>query len=272
VLSRGSELPEGADRLVQANLQNLEELKQQVPLLELVDAVVHLAGESLFALRWTAGKKKKIYDSRVVGTQNLVQVFSDLKKTNLKVFLGASAIGFYGDRADEILDESSARGEGFLADVCADWEKALTQLKIRVVSLRIGVVLSALGGALAQMLPAYRMGLGGKLGSGEQWMSWILLSDLARLTVFCLEQNQVQGVINAVSPQPVRQKDFARALAEVLRRPAWMRMPAVVLQTGLGELSQLLLASQKVSSKKIQDCGFRFEKANLTDALLSEIS
>lgn len=239
------------------------------PLLEGLDAVVHLAGESIMG-RWTKTKKAKIRLSRVEGTMRLCQAIETLKKPP-SVFICASAIGYYGDRGDEILTDHSTKGEGFLSDVCEEWEKAsLVVMKkgIRTVNLRTGMVLSAKGGALKQMLPVFKWGMGGNLGSGTQWISWISLDDLLRAIAFTLKNDQLRGAVNAVAPFPVTNQVFTRTLGHLLRRPTFLTMPSFMVKLVFGELgTSLLLASQNVRPLKLEEAGFLFTYPHLEEAL-----
>jgi uncharacterized protein (TIGR01777 family) len=231
------------------------------------DAVIHLAGEPV-AQRWTDATKQGIRDSRVVGTRNLVQAMSKVSQRP-QVLVCASATGYYGSRGDEVLTESSAPGSGFLPDVCQAWEKeaqAAEALGVRVVSVRTGIVLDARGGALQRMLPPFRMGVGGKLGSGKQWMSWIHLEDLASLFHFALD-NPLKGPVNGVAPYPEINANFTRVLASAVRRPALLPMPAFALGIAFGEMSEILLASQRVTPKAAESAGFLFKFPQLGPAI-----
>jgi uncharacterized protein (TIGR01777 family) len=232
------------------------------------DAVINLAGESI-AGRWTAPKKQLIRDSRVLGTKNLVNAFAQLS-SRPKVLISASAIGYYGDRGEETLTEDAAPGSDFLAQVCRDWENEALKaesLGMRVVRLRIGLVLGRGGGTLQALLPLFRVGLGGPLGSGRQWWSWIHRDDLCRLIVQILANENVSGPINATAPQPVRQKEFAQVLGRVLRRPAFLPTPAFALKIALGEFADGILASQRVLPRRAQEMGYRFQFEELEGAL-----
>lgn len=231
------------------------------------DAVIHLAGENI-AQRWTAEAKRRIRESRADGTRHLVSALAKLPRKPA-VLVSASAIGYYGSRGDETLTESSAPGAGFLPDLCVEWEReaqSAEALGIRVARIRTGVALDPRGGALKKMLPAFRLGLAGKLGDGRQWMSWIHLDDLAALFRFVLE-NPIAGPINAVSPNPVVNADFTRALARALHRPALIPAPAFALRLALGEMSEVLLASQRVIPTVAQSQGFQFRFPELGAAL-----
>lgn len=231
------------------------------------DAVIHLAGTPV-AQRWTAHVKRDIRESRVAGTRNLVQALAKLARKP-DVLICASAIGYYGSRGDEVLTESSAPGRDYLSEVCVDWEKeaqAAETLGMRVARIRIGIVLDARGGALPRMLPPFRMGAGGKLGSGRHWMSWIHLDDLAALFQ-CALTAPVSGALNGVAPNPVINADFTRALAAAVHRPAVFPAPAFALRLLFGEMSGILLASQRVAPQAAQAAGFPFRFPALPAAL-----
>jgi uncharacterized protein len=235
------------------------------------DAVVHLAGESIFG-RWTAAKKAKIRDSRVVGTFNLSSALAQAQDKP-QVFVCGSAIGYYGNRGDESLREESAPGAGFLAEVCQDWEEATTpavQADIRTAHIRTGVVLSPKGGALGAMLPPFKMGLGGRTGSGQQWMSWIDVRDMVGAIHHILKNDLIQGPVNMVAPKPVRNEEFAKTLASVLSRPAIFPLPAFAVRLVFGEMGEdLLLASQKVEASKLISTGYPFRYRDLKTSLES---
>ncbi len=233
------------------------------------DAVVHLAGEPV-AQRWTPEAKTRIRESRVGGTRRLVETLATLAQRPA-VLVCASAIGIYGARGGERLTESSPAGSGFLAEVVKDWEReaeAARSLGMRVVKPRIGIVLAAHGGALARMLPVFRLGLGGTLGWGDQWMSWIHLDDLVALIRFALER-PVSGVLNAVAPNPVTNAGFTRTLAAVLRRPALFPVPPFTLRLAFGEMAQVLLDSQRVFPEAADAAGFAFSYPELRGALVN---
>ncbi len=238
--------------------------------MEGADAVVHLAGEPV-AQRWTEETKKRIRESRRDGTANLVRALGQLSRRP-SVLVSASAIGVYGDRGDETLTEVSPPGSGFLAEVTREWEAAAdgaTALGMRVVKVRIGVVLGKNGGALAKMLPVFRAGAGGKLGSGRQWMSWVHLDDLTGLFRFALENNAVSGVLNGTAPNPVRNAEFTRDLAAALHRPALFTVPGAALRLMFGEMATVLLGGQRVLPAATEDAGFRFRYQELRSALES---
>lgn len=235
-----------------------------------VDAVFHLAGEPLAEGRWTAEKKRRIHDSRVLGTRNLIAGLAALPGARPRVLVSASAVGYYGDRGDEQLDEGASQGEGFLAEVCAAWEReaqAAEALGMRVVCVRTGVVLAAGGGALARMLPAFRLGAGGPLGSGKQWMPWVHIDDVVGLFLHASQQERVRGPLNAVAPQPLTNAAFTRALGAALHRPARVPIPRVALRIVFGEMSDLLFESQRVLPGVAQRTGYRFEQPELEGAV-----
>jgi uncharacterized protein (TIGR01777 family) len=234
------------------------------------DAVIHLAGEPV-AQRWNPTVKQNISASRIEGTSNLVRSLSKLAKRP-QTLVCASAIGYYGSRGDEVLTESSAPGSDFLADVCVKWEKAAREaeaLGMRVACIRTGIVLDARGGALARMLPPFRMGAGGKLASGRQWMSWVHIADLAALFRHAL-LNPLSGPLNGVAPNPVTNADFTTALAAALHRPAMFPVPALALKVMFGEMAEVLLSSQRVLPKAAETAGFRFQFTSL-DAALADL-
>jgi len=236
--------------------------------MEGTDAVIHLAGEAV-AQRWTAEAKRKIRASRVEGTRWLVEGV-ERRRQRPGALVCASAVGYYGDREDALLTEESAAGKGFLAEVCLEWEaeaRKAEALGVRVATVRTGVVLSPDGGALAKMLPAFRAGAGGRVGSGRQWMSWIHLADLVSLLEFAACTESVRGAVNAVSPNPVRNSEFASQLGAALRRPAVLPVPATVVRLLFGEMSEIVLTSQKVLPQAAMRAGFRFQFPDLGPAL-----
>ena len=234
------------------------------------DAVIHLAGENIFG-RWSKRKKKSIYDSRVLGTRNLCAALAACA-SKPKVLLAASAVGFYGSHDDELLTEASANGKGFLADLTWDWEAATEPARragIRVVNLRTAIVLSRDGGALAKMLPIFKLGLGGKIGSGRQWMSWIAIEDEISAILFCLDHEQISGPVNLVAPNPVSNAEFAQTLAHAVNRPAFFAVPEFAVRMLLGRemAEETVLASQRVAPEKLQRARFEFKFASLKEAL-----
>lgn len=238
--------------------------------LEGLDAVVHLAGENIAGGRWTAARKQRILASRVQGTQLLSQTLARLARPP-QVLICASAVGYYGDRGAEQLTEDSSPGDGFLAEVCRAWEHAADPARtagIRTVHLRFGMVLSAEGGALSRMLLPFRLGLGGRLGSGEQYLSWISLDDAVRALAHLLAHQDLSGPFNAASPHPCTNAEFTRALGQVLRRPTIFPVPAWVLRLVLGEMAdELLLASTRAVPARLLASGFSFAHPELVETL-----
>ena len=233
------------------------------------DAVIHLAGESIFG-RWSAAKKRKIRDSRRDGTLNLASALATAKEKP-DVFVCGSAIGYYGNRGDELLREESAAGAGFLAQVCHEWEEATmpaVQADIRTAHLRTGIVLSANGGALGAMLTPFKLGLGGRVGDGQQWMSWIDVQDMVGAIHHILKNDLLQGPVNMVAPRPVRNEEFVKTLASVLSRPAILPMPAFAVKAVFGEMGEeLLLSSQRVEPGKLISSGYPFRHRELSKSL-----
>jgi uncharacterized protein len=237
-----------------------------------VDAVVHLAGENVGA-RWTDERKRRIRDSRVRGTRLLSTAIAQLRPVP-RVLVSASAIGIFGNRGDELLTESSPLGEpsdDFLASVCREWEAAADSARaagIRVVHPRFGVVLSPSGGALQRMLPVFRLGLGGRLGTGEQWISWISLPDVTAIVARAIEDSSLAGAVNVTAPEPVTNREFTRALGTVLHRPTPFPVPAALLRAGLGAMSEgTVLASARVLPSRLLESGYQFRHADLASAL-----
>ena len=238
------------------------------------DAVVHLAGETI-AERWTREKKERIRTSRVAGTRFLVDGLKRLSKRP-SVLIGSSAVGFYGNRGDEELDEGSPPGTGFLPEICQAWEAEVaraSELGMRAVRLRTGIVLSTKGGALAKMLLPFKLGLGGPVGSGSQWMSWIHIDDVVGGYHFALHHSDLSGAANLTAPQPVRNADFTRALGRALRRPAFLPAPGLALKLIFGEMAQdLLLDGQKVLPRRLESAGYKFHHTGIDDALADAVS
>jgi len=234
------------------------------------DAVVHLAGESVVG-RWSDAKKRRILGSRVNGTQAVVEAIRAAGDDGPQVLVSASAIGYYGDRGDEKLTETSSSPEGdFLADVCRAWEEEATKaetLGARVVKVRIGLVMHPEGGALKAMLTPFKMGLGGKMGSGKQWQSWIHRDDLVSMLLFALDRDGLSGPMNATAPNPVTQKEFAKTLGKAIGRPTFMPAPAFAIRAALGEFAVELLSSKRVLPVVADDAGFRFQFPDLAGAL-----
>jgi uncharacterized protein len=239
-----------------------------------VGTIVHLAGEPVAEGRWSADKKRRIRDSRVLGTRRLVAALA-ATTPRPEVLVSASAVGFYGDRGDEELDETSPAGRDFLADVCTAWEAeahSAEALGVRVVSVRFGIVLAARGGALARMLPAFRMGLGGRLGDGRQWMSFVHLDDAVGLLVHACQDTRCRGALNAVAPQPVTNRQFTQTLAQVLHRPAALPVPSLALRLAFGELASALTSSQRVLPRVAERTGYQFAYRELTGALTAALA
>ncbi len=237
------------------------------------DAVVNLAGENLLGHRWSEEHKQKIRDSRLDTTRRIVDLCA-AAKDGPSVLVQASAVGYYGPREDDLeLDEGSPPGEGFLAEVCKEWEGEAAKVRaqgVRMVPLRIGVVLGRSGGALERMAPVFRKNLGGKIGSGKQWISWIHMRDLVRMVGYILDQEQVTGPWNGTAPNPVQMKAFAEAIGRALGKPAWLPAPAFALKIALGEGAEIVLTGQRVLPRKALEQGFVFEYPKI-DAALEEI-
>lgn len=236
-------------------------------------AVVHLAGESV-AGRWNAHKKRAIRDSRVVGTQHLIEAMSGAK-SRPGVLVCASAVGYYGNRGEEELTEEAGAGKDFLAEVCQAWEteaRRAEALGVRVVMLRTGIVLGPGGGALQPMLLPFKLGLGGPLGNGKQWMSWVHVDDVVGVILHAMQQANVRGPVNVTAPTPVRNEEFTKMLAQVLRRPAFLPAPAFGLRILLGEFADVLLASQRALPKRIQETGYKFHHPALEEALRATLA
>jgi uncharacterized protein (TIGR01777 family) len=238
--------------------------------LEGIDAVIHLAGENIAARRWNSEQKARIRDSRIQGTKLLCDTLRNLEQPP-RVLISASAIGYYGDRGEQELSEPSPAGSGFLPGVCMEWERATDsagQAGIRVVLLRFGVILSPHGGALAKMLTPFRMGIGGCIGNGRQWMSWVALDDAVGSVRHALDSQGVRGPVNVVSPNPVTNRTFTKTLGRVLGRPTVLPMPALMARVAFGEMAnELLLASARVLPRALLGSGFQFRHADLESAL-----
>lgn len=234
------------------------------------DAVIHLAGESVVG-RWTSGKKKGIRDSRVLGTRNLATALAK-SASKPAVLVCASAIGFYGERGEEVLTEQSSAGRGFLPEVCQEWEDAAriaAEAGIRTVNIRIGLVLSPSGGALESMLKPFRWGLGGRIGSGRQWWSWIHVDDVVRAIHHCMRSQLLSGPVNLVAPLPVRNAEFTELLASVLERPAFLPVPEFALRLAFGKEAarEMMLASARVEPASLVASGYNFRFRELRPAL-----
>jgi len=233
------------------------------------DAVIHLAGESIVG-RWTDAKKRRILDSRKQGTGHLAEAVAKAPERP-KVFISASAVGYYGDRGDEILREDKNSGAGFAAEICRQWEasaRPAAQAGIRTVQMRFGLVMSGVGGALPKMLPPFRMGLGGRLGNGRQWWSWVSIDDVVGAILHALRHEELQGAVNTVAPVPVTNAQFTKTLASVIKRPAIFPMPAPVVGLIFGEMGrELFLYSQRVEPAKLAGSGYQFRHPELREAL-----
>lgn len=234
--------------------------------LEGVDAVINLCGESVVAPRWSEQKKQNLFESRIRTTSLIVSTINEMQNPP-KYLFNASAIGYYGSRGDEQLTEESSSGEGFLASLCQKWEEEASKAKCKVVQMRFGQILGKDGGLLGKILLPFKLCLGGCLGDGEQWMSWLAVEEVAPLIKFIYEKG-IEGPVNFVSPEPVRNREFTETLAEVLRRPAFMNVSSVVLKTLFGEMAdEMFLASQRVVPKVLEDHGYKFKYADLKSAL-----
>jgi hypothetical protein len=271
VLSRNAE--RAAESLARYNVtaHKWDSMHEPAPAaaFEGVDAVFHLAGEPVAEGRWTAEKKRLILDSRVLGTRNLVETLRKLERKP-SVLVSTSAVGWYGSRGDELLDETALPADDFLAEVCVAWEREAreaAEFGVRVVCIRTGVVLGPDGGALKKLLTPFRLGLGGRLGNGKQWMPWIHVEDLASLYVYAAEHADLAGPANGVSPNPVTNRQFTKDLAAVLHRPALFPVPFFALRTLMGEFAQVLFDSQRAVPKAAVASGFQFRFPTLPTAL-----
>ena len=239
-----------------------------------LDCIVHLAGAGIADRRWSEARKREILESRTLGTAALARGIARAK-TPPRAFVSSSAIGFYGDRGAEWVDEASGRGSGFLADICDQWEHSTREAReagVRTVHLRTGIVLTAAGGALAKMLPAFLFGAGGPIGSGSQGFSWIALDDLLAATVFVARATEISGPVNAVAPEALAQREFARVLGRVVRRPSFAPLPAFAVRLLFGEMGQrALLEGAFVRPRVLREAGFRFAYPSLEDALRLEL-
>ena len=232
-------------------------------------SVVNLMGESIAEGRWSAKKKQRILSSRVEGTRRLVEGIVESGKLP-EVFVSASAIGIYGDAGEAVVEETGTHGSGFLADVCVQWEQEAMRLQehgVRVVCLRIGIVLGRQGGALKKMIPLFRIGLGGKLGTGKQWVAWIHVDDLVSLILWSIQNRSVSGPVNATAPNPVRNKELTKVLAATLKRPAFLPAPKFALRMVLGEFAESLFFSQRVVPAVALNQGFQFRFSDIESAI-----
>jgi uncharacterized protein len=258
-----------AERQLQWNPSADRPIENPGPL-EGAAAAIHLSGASVAAHRWTEAYRRELAASRVDSTHKLAEALAALR-TPPRTFVVASAIGIYGDRGDQVLTESSPPGSGFLADLCRRWEAAAepaVQAAIRVVHMRFGVVLGPGQGALQQMLPPFRLGLGARLGSGRQWMSWVGLADVVAAILFTLEQTKLAGPVNVTAPNPVTNAEFTRALGRQLHRPAFLAVPAFAVRMMFGQMAdEALLASDRVQPRKLEAAGFQFSLPKVEEAL-----
>lgn len=272
ILSRNAAKAEAALKQYRVKAFGWDPMKGPPPqaAFEGVDAVIHLAGDPVAEGRWTKAKKARIKDSREIGTRNLIDGLAALTRRP-SVLVSASAVGIYGDRGDEQLDERSRPGSGFLADVCAAWEREASraaEVGLRVAMIRIGIVLGPGGGALGKMLTPFKLGVGSPLGSGRQYMPWVHLDDLVEMLLFAAREGGVHGPLNGVAPHPVTNREFTKTLGKVLGRPTFMpSVPGFALKTMLGEFAQVLLASQRVVPQAALAQGFAFKFAELEPAL-----
>jgi uncharacterized protein len=246
--------------------------KPELNALSRIDTIIHLAGEPI-AQRWSDEVKKRIYDSRVDGTRRLVAAIRELKHKPYAL-ISASAVGYYGDRGDEVVTEATKPGTDFLAEVCRDWEREASRardLGLRVVPIRIGTVLGREGGALKKMLPAFRLGMGGTFGTGRQWMPWIHVDDLVRLFLFAADNATINSAMNGSSPEPVTNAQFTKALGNVLHRPAVIPVPKFAMKLILGEMADFLFTSLRVIPQAAEQARFQFEYPRLEDALQASV-
>jgi len=239
-----------------------------------IDGIINLAGENLFAGRWTERRKKVLFDSRIGVTQGLVGLVSRLQRKPA-VMVSGSAVGFYGDAGNaELTEDSSARKRDFGYLLCDAWEQAarpVSRQGVRLCLVRTGIVLGRDGGMLGKLLPVYRLGFGAMLGDGSQWLSWIHIDDMVAILVRAVETPGIDGVFNATAPAPVTQREFHRSLASAVKRPAFLRVPSVALRAGLGEQSEILLGGQRVYPRRLEQQGFVFRFPDLTSALAHQV-
>ncbi|MCK5190489.1 MAG: TIGR01777 family oxidoreductase, partial [Methylococcales bacterium] len=265
VLSRRPEkVPQLCGKTTQA-ISSISDLTTE----EHFDAIINLAGEGIADARWTSARKQKLLDSRIKTTEQLI-AFIDRATEKPKVLISGSAVGFYGNQGDKQLDENSAIHDDFAHQLCARWEaaaKAAEAHGVRVCIIRTGLVIGNDGGFLKRMLPAFKLGMGGPLGDGRQWMSWIHRTDFIAIIDKLLESKVMQGIFNATAPEPVSNAEFSQALGNVLNRPTFIPVPAFVLKTLLGEMSELLLGGQRVLPERIEQAGFKFQFKTLEQAL-----
>lgn len=268
ILTRKTKFPPASARLRYVHWEP-SNTARLIPEMDGSNAVMNLAGEGIAERRWTKAQKEKIAESRIHATQTISRSIENAR-VKPAVLINASAVGYYGSRGSELITEASSAGRGFLPDVCQAWEEEAKRAEgsgVRVVRLRIGIVLGKGGGALRKILPPFKMFAGGWLGTGHQWMSWIAKEDLIRLVIHCLDRPEVKGAVNAVSPEPVTNKVFSLVLAQVLKRPCLVPVPAFALKLLLGEMSDMLLAGQRVLPQKAQASGFQFLYPDIRHAL-----
>lgn len=265
-IEKAKSLLPNANKYVEWNYKKPENWKSEI---NGVDAVVHLAGVNLFSKRWNDDFKKEVLKSREVSTKNLADAIKSCSNKP-EVLISASGIGYYGDCGDNTLSEESLAGNDFLADVCKVWEsqaREVEQFGVRSVQVRTGLVLSTEDGALKQMLPPFKFFIGGPLGDGKQWASWLHIDDIVGIYLHAIDNNKLSGAVNAASPNPVRMKEFAQTLGKVLHRPALFSVPKFALKIVVGEAAEVVTASQKVNVKKLLDSGYKFRIENLEEAL-----
>lgn len=265
-IEKAKSLLPNANKYVEWNYKKPENWKSEI---NGVDAVVHLAGVNLFSKRWNNAFKNEVLESRKVSTKNLADAIKSCSNKP-EVLISASGIGYYGDCRDNTLSEESPAGNDFLADVCKVWEseaRKVEQFGVRSVQVRTGLVLSTEDGALKQMLPPFKFFIGGPLGDGKQWASWLHIDDIVGIYIHAIDNNKLSGAVNATSPNPVRMKEFAQTLGKVLHRPALFSVPKFALKIVVGEAAEVVTASQKVNVKKLLDSGYKFRFENLKEAL-----
>ncbi|MCH7962443.1 MAG: TIGR01777 family protein [Bacteroidetes bacterium] len=255
-----------AKKYVKWNYNNPEEWKDY---LNETDSIIHLAGTNLGAKRWNYKFKKELFNSRIESTRQLVNTIKNCENKP-KSFITASAVGFYGDRGEEVLIEKSNPGKDFLSNLCSEWEKEAEKIEdqnVRRVSLRIGLVLSSEGGVLKKFLPPFKIFLGGPLGNGKQWFPWIHIEDLINILIHTIKTESLQGPVNIASPGIVRMKDFATSLGKVLQRPSFFQVPKFILKIAVGEFANAIVSGQKVSVDKLLNSGYNFRFTDLENAL-----
>ncbi len=264
---KGREIFPDADEVVEWDYRKTEIWLSK---LNGVDAVIHLAGANINGKRWTESYKQEIYDSRIISTRNLVKAIEQ-SENRPEIFICASGINYYGNKGEKILDENSEAGNDFLADVCKQWESEAAKVEnsnVRRVSIRTSPGLSTEEGALKEMLLPFKFFVGGPLGNGDQWFSWVHIEDLVRVYIFALDYTQLKGPVNVSSPNPVRMKEFAKTLGNVLHRPSLFKVPEFVLKIVAGEVTHAIIASMRIKPQKLLDAGFEFKFENLDDAVI----